>query len=203
MAGNLFIVSAPSGAGKTSLLSAIVKILPNIRLSVSHTTRNPRPGERPGLDYHFVTQAEFETMLDKEGFLEYAEVYGHCYGTSRLWVEETRQKGEDVILEIDWQGARQVRAQLVEARSIFILPPSQEVLWDRLYKRHQDTRAIIQKRMDKARDEMTHYREYDYLVFNDQFEDALADIQTIIRSEQLRLPVQARAQAKRLNELIG
>jgi guanylate kinase len=201
--GNLFIVSAPSGAGKTSLVNAVVKALPNICLSVSHTTRPLRPGEQATLDYHFVTQPEFKKMLSENAFLEYAEVYGSFYGTSRLWVEETRRRGQDVILEIDWQGARQIRSQFLDVQSIFILPPSYDALAERLTKRHQDKPIVIEQRMRQAQQEIVQYTEYDYIICNDRFDDALEDLKTIIQSHRLRLGYQAIAQAERIEKLLS
>lgn len=197
--GSLFIISAPSGAGKTTLVRSLIKVVPSVEVSVSYTTRNKREQEQEGVDYHFVTHNAFKEMLKKDAFLEHAQVFGNFYGTSRLWVEETRAKGVDVILEIDWQGARQVRAQFVEAQSIFILPPSREALSERLLKRHPDNDALIAERMGDAKDEISRYNEYDYLVCNDRFEEALEDIKSIIRSHRLQWR-RSQNQQKRLIE---
>ena len=183
--GNLYIISAPSGTGKTTLVRELVKSMPGIVVSVSHTTRLIRPQEKEGVDYHFVSKDEFNNMLKQKAFLEHAEVYNNLYGTARLWVEEARLRGLDVILEIDWQGARQVRELLVEAQSIFILPPSREALYERLRKRLQDSDDIIKTRMAEATEQISHYMEFDYLICNDQFEEALADLKAIVRAHRL------------------
>ncbi len=203
MSGTLFIVSAPSGAGKTSLVKALVERLDHIRLSISYTTRPPRPGERDGEDYHFVSEEEFQAMVRQGAFLEHARVFGHSYGTSRAWIEEQLQADTDVILEIDWQGARQVRELLPGAVSIFILPPSREVLLQRLRGRGQDPEDVIARRMAKAVDEMRHYREYDYLVINDVFEQALETLIHLIQAARLRTPLQARRHADLIRSLLA
>jgi len=167
MNGSLFIVAAPSGAGKTTLVNALVKAIPDISLSVSYTTRKMRSQEQEGIDYHFVSHDEFKIKLEQGFFLEHAEVFGNFYGTSKRWVEESRHKGLDVILEIDWQGAKQVRTQFAEAQGIFILPLSREVLEERLQKRHSENTLMIQERMQEAKEQISHYNEFDYLVFND------------------------------------
>lgn len=201
--GTVFIISAPSGAGKTSLVRALVSALPNVIVSVSYTTRAARPQEKDGIDYHFVDPHAFQTMLNKNDFLEHAQVFGHFYGTSRTWVEERLEQGFDVILEIDWQGARQVRTQILETESIFILPPSREALSERLVNRHSDNSEVIQARLNDAKNEISRYNEYDYLVCNDRFEDALEDIQSIIRSNRLRWRSQAVQQAALINNLLS
>ncbi len=201
--GTLFIVSAPSGAGKTSLVKALVARLDHIRLSVSYTTRPPRPGERDGEDYHFVDEATFQQMVREGAFLEYARVFDHHYGTSRAWLEEQLHAGTDVILEIDWQGARQVRDALPGAVGIFILPPSRETLYQRLRQRGQDDDAVIQRRMRDAVAEMRHYREYDYLVINDRFEQALDELTHIVLAARLRTPIQARRHAALIEALLA
>lgn len=184
--GTVFIISAPSGAGKTSLVKSIVQTLPDICVSVSYTTRAPRLEEVEGLDYHFVSQNDFDIMRNEGNFLEHATVFEKCYGTSRVWVEETLNKGKDVILEIDWQGARQIRTHLFDTISIYILPPSREVLSERLANRHQDTNELVDFRMQKAREELIHFSEYDYLVMNDDFDKALADLVSIVHSVRLQ-----------------
>lgn len=186
--GTLYIVSAPSGAGKSSLIQALLKTQPvyDIRVSVSHTTRDMRPGENHGEHYYFVSADEFRQMIDDGAFLEHAEVFGNYYGTSRPAIEKVLAQGIDVFLDIDWQGARQVREKMPLARSIFILPPSREELARRLHGRGQDSDDVIAQRMAKAVSEMSHYDEYNYLIINDDFETALQDLRTIIRAERLR-----------------
>lgn len=184
--GTLYIVSAPSGAGKTSLVKALIDAEPNIRVSVSHTTRGMRPGEVDGINYNFVTREQFVQMLEHGDFLEHAEVFGNLYGTSQRWVQQTLAEGHDLILEIDWQGAQQVRHLMPQAKSIFILPPSQDALRQRLDNRGQDSAEIIERRMREAVSEMSHYVEYDYLVINDDFAVALEDLKAIFRANQLR-----------------
>jgi len=183
--GTLYIVSAPSGAGKTSLVKALLDAQPQIRVSVSHTTRPMRPGEVDGVNYHFVSREEFSQRLEHDEFLEHAEVFGNLYGTSQRWLEQTLSEGFDLILEIDWQGAQQVRRLMPQAKSIFILPPTQEALRQRLTNRGQDSDDVIETRMREAVSEMTHYVEYDYLVINDDFAHALIDLQAIFRANQL------------------
>lgn len=189
--GTLYIVSAPSGAGKTSLVSALIKALPNIQVSISHTTRTKREGEQEDVDYHFVTHAEFKELISQNVFLEHAKVFEHFYGTSKQWVQETRRLGKDVILEIDWQGARQVRNHFADVQSIFICPPSQEALIERLQKRHPANPALVTERMQEAREQISHYNEYDFLVCNDKFQDALADMLNIILGHRLRVKRQS------------
>ncbi|MEO5573740.1 MAG: guanylate kinase [Gammaproteobacteria bacterium] len=188
--GTLYIIAAPSGGGKSSLVGALVKAMPKLKVSVSHTTRPMRPGEREGVEYHFVDQASFDALLLENTFLEHARVFDHCYGTSREWVLERLREGTDVILEIDWQGARQVRKLLPQSVGIFILPPSRQLLDERLHARAQDPDEVIARRMRGAITELAHYDEFDYLVLNDDFTSALADLQAIIRCRQLRTPVQ-------------
>jgi guanylate kinase len=196
--GTLYTVSAPSGAGKTSLVAALVAQDPALLVSVSHTTRARRPGETHGVDYHFVGREEFERMLGRGEFLEHATVFGNLYGTSRHWVMETLASGNDVILEIDWQGARQVREQFAAAQSVYILPPSRATLESRLQGRNQDGAEVIGARMREAESEMSHYDESDYVVVNDRFDVALADLQAILRANRLRRA----AQGVRLSGLI-
>lgn len=188
--GTLYIVSAPSGAGKTSLVKALLDAQPQVRVSVSHTTRAIRPGEVDGVNYHFVTRVAFLERLERNEFLEHAEVFGNLYGTSQRWLEQTLEEGYDLILEIDWQGAQQVRRLMPQAKSIFILPPSQEALRQRLTHRGQDSEEVINTRMREAVSEMTHYVEYDYLVINDDFTHALADLQAIFHANRLLQPAQ-------------
>lgn len=201
--GFLYIISAPSGAGKTSLVNALAKEVSDVRISVSHTTRDPRPGEENSLHYYFINNAEFKKMINDNIFMEQAQVFGNFYGTSRVWVEEQLAAGKDVMLEIDWQGARQVRAQFVDAISIFILPPNAVELRERLLKRHQDNPSVIEERMKEAHNEMVHYMEYDYLVVNDNFEHALDDIKTIVKSQRLRIQGQQQNLSEVLKQLLG
>ena len=200
--GTLFTVSAPSGAGKTSLVSALVDSCETLKVSVSHTTRPQRPGETDGSNYHFVSEASFLEMLDRTEFLEHARVFSNLYGTSQIWVEQQLAAGTDVILEIDWQGAQQIKRLLPASRSIFILPPSRETLQQRLTSRGQDETDIIESRMSEAIQEMSHYAESDYLVVNDVFEQAHRDLQAIIASQRLRTDKQALAQADLLQSLL-
>lgn len=183
--GKLYIISAPSGAGKTSLVKQLVADLANLTVSVSHTTRPMRPGERHGRDYYFVSMADFQAMLEKQAFLEHALVFDNFYGTAQQTVEENLHKGLDVILEIDWQGARQVKKIIPDSLSIFILPPSTAVLQHRLRSRGQDDEQVIARRMREAVAEISHYKEFDYLVVNDDFEQALTELKSIFIANQL------------------
>ena len=179
---NLFIVAAPSGCGKTSLVESLINNTTNLRVSISHTTRKPRAGEVNGTNYHFVSVAEFQKMVSDDAFIEHAEVFENFYGTSKKLINDNLNNNIDVILEIDWQGARQVKHNLPSAISIFILPPSKEALELRLKNRAQDDELIIKKRMLDAENQMSHYSEFDYLVINDNFNAALADLESIISS---------------------
>lgn len=201
--GTLFIVSAPSGAGKTSLLKALVETEERVRVSISHTTRPKRPGERDAVDYHFVDTEAFARMIADGAFLEHAEVFGNFYGTSEAGIREQMERANDVILEIDWQGARQVRERFPEAVSVFILPPTPEALRQRLGSRGQDSEAVIQRRLGEAREEMSHYPEYDYIVVNDLFDQALGELRAIITAQRLRQPVQAQRLQERLRSLLA
>lgn len=185
--GTLYIISAPSGAGKTSLVSGLLEKDAQVRVSVSHTTRDMRPGEADGVNYNFVTLAQFDALIEQGNFLEYAEVFTNKYGTSRVWVEEQLTQGTDVILEIDWQGAQQVRELVAETVSIFILPPSREELRNRLTGRGQDGQEVIDLRMSEAISEMQHYDEFDYVVINDNFDQALTELQAIFVAQRQRL----------------
>jgi len=201
--GTLYILSAPSGAGKSSLLRALLDAMGGtVAVSVSHTTRKPRPGEINGRDYHFVDLATFQAMVDEGAFLEHARVFDNHYGTSRQVVEQQLSAGQDVVLEIDWQGARLVRKLMPESTGIFILPPSRETLRERLQGRGQDDPAVIERRMCDAISEMSHYHEYDYLVINDVFERALEDLSAILRSSRLRLAPQLLGHAVLLQSLL-
>jgi guanylate kinase len=201
--GNLYIVSAPSGAGKTSLVNALIDTMDDLKVSVSHTTRPSRPGEIDGVNYHFIAKDRFQTMLDDGAFLESAEVFGNYYGTSQQWVRDTLATGCDVILEIDWQGAQQVRRLMPEATSIFILPPSRKALQERLNNRGQDPADVIAQRMAAAISEMSHYADADYLVINDNFDIALQELRAILVAGRLALEKQQQRQATRLSELLS
>jgi guanylate kinase len=201
--GTLFIISAPSGAGKTSLASALVEQTPRLRLSISHTTRPQRPGEEEGVNYHFLERSVFLRKVEEGRFLEHAEVFGNLYGTSADWVNETLVAGWDVVLEIDWQGAQQVRRLMPGATGIFILPPSLDTLAERLRSRAQDANAVIDERLAGAQQEMTHYGEFDYLVVNDDFERALTDLRAIVSARRLRQDRQAPALSATLQELLS
>ena len=200
--GTLYTVSAPSGAGKTSLVKALIEADTQVTVSVSHTTRPMRPGEIEGINYHFVSRDEFVDMLGQSAFLEHAQVFDNYYGTSRAWVEETLASGRDVILEIDWQGAAQVRKLMPETVGIFILPPSQQALLERLTGRGQDDQAVIDRRMAQAIDEMSHYVETDYLVINDDFTTALNELRAIMVAERQRLGRQQERHSSLLQSLL-
>lgn len=182
--GTLYTVSAPSGAGKTSLVNALLESTESIQVSISHTTREMRPGEENGVNYHFVSHESFLSMVEAGDFLEHAQVFTNYYGTSKTWVEETLASGNDVILEIDWQGAEQVRKQMPQTRSIFILPPSREALRERLTGRGQDEESVIDARMAEAKSEISHYVEADYMIINDDFEQALTEFRSVIYAER-------------------
>ncbi len=184
--GTLFTVSAPSGAGKTSLVEALDLRCDNVQVSVSHTTRPMRPGEQDGVSYHFVTEAAFTEMLSRSAFLEHARVFDNFYGTSQDWVEGQLKSGMDVILEIDWQGAQQIKRLRPQSVAVFILPPSRQALRHRLTQRGQDGENIIAQRMDQAVEEISHYPEADYIVVNDNFDQALEELQCIVDSQRLR-----------------
>lgn len=201
--GTLYIISAPSGGGKTSLVNALLESVSNLEISISYTTRAPRPGEKHGVDYYFVDKVAFQQLVLQNVFLEHALVFSHHYGTSLDWVLEKLQAGIDIILEIDWQGAQQIRKKIPNAVSIFIIPPSWEILEKRLRLRAQDDEQVIQKRMADARAELIHYNEYDYLVLNDNFASALADLNAILRVRRLRSDVQKRELALLLNALLN
>ena len=201
--GTLYTVSAPSGAGKTSLVNALIQQCQDLRVSVSHATRPMRPGEQDGVNYHFVDEQHFLEMLGREEFLEHARVFGNLYGTSRVWVEQQLEAGIDVILEIDWQGALQVKRLLPETRAIFIMPPSRDTLEQRLNARGQDERAIIEARMAEAVEEMSHYTDGDYLVINDDFDQALRELQAIVTSQRLCTPRQQRVLRDILSDLLN
>lgn len=188
--GNLFIVAAPSGAGKTSLVKELLAADTGIQLSISYTTRAPRPGEANGQHYHFVSRETFEEMLERGDFLESAEVYGNFYGTSQPWIAASRKTGRDILLEIDWQGAAQVRKLIPEAIGIFILPPSVEALRQRLTGRGQDSEEVIQRRVAAARADISHVGEFDYVIINDDFDTALQDLLAVVRAQRLGVDAQ-------------
>jgi guanylate kinase len=203
MPGQLFIVTAPSGAGKSSLVKAWLEQDTAMGLSISYTTRPPRPGEVDGVNYHFVDRDTFMAMQGRGEFLESAEIYGHYYGTSQPWIEAQVAAGRDILLEIDWQGAAQVRKLMPQAESIFILPPSIAELRRRLEGRGTDSAEVIARRMAMAREEISHALEADYLVVNDVFETALADLLAIARARRLRMDVQGSAQVALMASLLN
>lgn len=202
-AGSLFIISAPSGAGKTSLVKALRQGCPQLAVSVSHTTRAQRPGEEHGRDYFFIRRDDFLRMVEAGEFLEHARVFDHYYGTARSTVEAALACGEDVILEIDWQGARQACKWMPDCQTIFVLPPSREALHTRLSARGQDDAATIARRMADAISEMSHYAEYDYLVINDDFDTALAELRAIISAHHLQTSRQQIRRAELIASLLG
>lgn len=202
MAGTLFIVAAPSGAGKTSLVKALLEREREITLSVSYTSRPPRPGEQDGVHYHFVSRGMFESMIDHGEFFEHAVVHGDLKGTARAPLVRALAAGHDLLLEIDWQGARQVRAQIENSVSIFILPPSRRELERRLRARASDSEAVIARRLADSREEISRAREFDYLVVNDDFENALADLRAIVASRRLQTPCQLRRLAALFDDLL-
>ncbi len=198
MQGTLFVVSAPSGAGKTSLVQALVESTPSLHASVSHTTRPQRPGEENGVNYHFVSKEQFTEMLGQGDFLENAEVFGNLYGTSKGSVDQQLRSGKDVILEIDWQGAQQIRRQMPDAVSIFILPPSKHILQQRLEGRGQDSADVIKSRMDQATEQISHHVEFDYLIINDDFDTALDELKALVKCQRLNTT----KQCERFQELL-
>jgi guanylate kinase len=200
--GTLYIISAPSGGGKTSLVNALLESVSNLEVSISYTTRPPRPGEKEDVDYHFIDQTEFKQLIQKKSLLEHAIVFGHYYGTSLDWVTKKIEAGIDIILEIDWQGAQQIRKKMPESIGIFIIPPSWEVLEKRLHLRAQDKKNVIKKRMADAKAELTHYDEYDYLIVNENFSNALADLSAILRVRRLRCSIQKKELAPLLKTLL-
>ncbi len=201
--GTLYIVAAPSGAGKSSIVNAVLARDANIRLSISFTSRPPRPGERHAEHYNFVTAQEFEAMVAAGDFFEHARVHGDWKGTARQSVEPYLAQGRDVLLEIDWQGARQVRAMIPDAVSVFILPPSRVALEDRMRKRGQDAEAVIQQRLAAAREEMSHYSEFDYVIVNDIFDIAVAEMGSIFTASRLRKDAQVARHARLLTSLLA
>jgi len=202
MTGTLYIVAAPSGAGKSSLVNALLEREREIVLSISHTTRPPRPGDVDGEHYHFVNRGVFERLIADNAFLEHAEVFGNLYGTSRNAVEPLLAQGRDVLLEIDWQGARQVRKVMPDSVSIFILPPSREELERRLRTRAADSAITIARRLAESREEIAHVDDFDYVVVNDEFADALNDLRSIVTTRRLRREAQAKRHAALIADLL-
>jgi guanylate kinase len=201
--GTLFIVAAPSGAGKSTLVNALLEREPGISLSISHTTRPPRPGEEYGRHYYFVERAEFEREVAEGIFLEHAEVHGNFYGTSRKTVEDLLKKGRDVLLEIDWQGAAQIRTTQPDCVSVFILPPSRTELERRLRGRGSDSAEVIERRLRNSRGEIAHAHEFDYIIVNDRFEDALDDLQAIVHAVRQRSHLQCQRHESLIRELLA
>jgi guanylate kinase len=201
MSGSLFVICAPSGAGKTSLVRELLQREPAVRLSISHTTRAIRPGEEHGRHYHFITRPQFEQMIGRGEFLESAEVHGNLYGTSHGWIREQRALGADIVLEIDWQGAQQVRRLIPDTVGIFILPPSLEALRQRLTDRRQDSPEVIARRLEAARGEIAHVDEFDYVIINREFSAAADDLVAIVRSARLRLDRQTERHRDLINSL--
>lgn len=201
MSGNLFVISAPSGAGKTSLVHALLNINPQIDLSISYTTRSPRPGEQDGRDYHFVSRDTFLEMAGRGEFLESAEVYGNLYGTSQPWISQEIARGRDILLEIDWQGAAQVRRLFPECVSIFILPPSLEVLEQRLKGRGKDNEEVIARRMAAVREDVAHVAEFDYVIINDNLNEALRELNAVMLSAGLKCARQLNRHQELINQL--
>lgn len=203
MTGQLFLIAAPSGAGKTSLVKALTSTLDSVAVSISHTTRAARPGEEHGCDYYFVDRLTFEQMIAENEFLEYAQVFGNFYGTTQVEVEQRLQEGLDIILEIDWQGAQQIRQKMPDNIGIYILPPSLKVLRTRLQNRGQDDPDVIQRRMQQAQQEMSHYPEFDYLIINDDFDNSLAAFQAIVTASRYRQSRQFKQQQPLLQQLLS
>ena len=201
MSGILFVISAPSGAGKTSLVQALLNINPQIDMSVSYTTREPRAGERDGKDYHFVSRETFLSMAERGEFLESAEVYGNLYGTSQTWISHENTRGRDILLEIDWQGAAQIRRIFPESVSVFILPPSKQALEERLRKRGKDNESVIAKRMAAVREDVSHISEFDYVIINDNLDDALRELEAVVLSARLRCAKQLSRHQDLINQL--
>ena len=203
VSGSVFIVSAPSGAGKTSLVRVLLDADPQVKLSVSYTTRAPRPGEIEGQHYHFVDLTAFMVMLNRGDFLESAEVYGNRYGTSQRWIETQLAQGVDILLEIDWQGALQVRRLMPQAISIFILPPSMGALKARLSTRGQDAEEVIARRVAAAREDMSHVSEFDYVIINDDFATAASELQAVVKASRLQLTKQMQRHGALIQNLLA
>ena len=201
--GSLFIVAAPSGGGKTSLVKKLLSELADIEVSISHTTREQRAGEKNGVDYFFVNEKEFRDLIDASAFVEHACVFNHFYGTSKEQIMDRLRAGIDIILDIDWQGAQQIKHAFANAVSIFVIPPSLDVLKERLMSRQRDNHDVILDRMHKAQDELSHFPEFDYLVVNDDFEKAAFELQAIVLAHRLRMARQANQQRKLLSFLLS
>ncbi len=201
-AGTLYIVASPSGGGKTSLVKALMGGMTDIAISVSHTTRSQRPGEEDGVDYFFVDQGEFKQMVDEDAFIEHAQVFENFYGTSKSQIEDRLSRGVDVILDIDWQGAQQIKQIFTDTVGIFIIPPSLDALKQRLQGRKQDTDEVIHARMQRAQDELSHYAEFDYLIINDDFYAAVSELKSIVIAHRLRMVRQIEKQQKLLSFLL-
>jgi len=201
--GRLIVIAAPSGGGKTSLIEKLIATNKRLVKSISYTTRPKRPSEENSVNYNFVTKNEFQELLDRNLFLEHAEVYGCEYGTSKLWVENQLAKGIDIILDIDWQGARSIKSLYPKSINVFLLPPSIKELKSRLKNRGQDSEDVIKKRIKLAKDDISHYSEFDYVVVNDSFDAALHDLQAIIDSLRLKNDIQKIKQAKLLQQLLA
>ena len=202
MSGKLYVVAAPSGAGKTTLVRLLLESEPEVHLSISYTTRSPRPGEVNGREYHFVDVAAFRAMMARGDFLEWAEVHGNFYGTSKVWIGEQLDAGRDVLLEIDWQGAQQVRGAFPDAIGVFILPPSMEELTRRLTGRGTDSADVIERRLAAAQAEMRHVGEFDYVIINDSLEQALDDLRAVVHVSRLNLDAQRARHAALFARLI-
>lgn len=201
--GCLYIVAAPSGGGKTSLVKALVQSMTDIAISVSHTTRDKRPGEVDGVDYFFINEQEFQQMIAEKAFVEYAEVFGHAYGTSKSQIEDRLKRGVDVLLDIDWQGAQQIKQIFPDAVSIFIIPPSLDTLKQRLQGRKQDPEHVIEARMQRAKSELSHYAEFDYMIVNDDFYCAASELKSIVMAHRLRMDCQIEKQRQLLSFLLA
>ncbi|HLF66028.1 MAG TPA: guanylate kinase [Gammaproteobacteria bacterium] len=200
--GQLYIISAPSGAGKSSLITALLQRIDNLVMSISYTTRAARALEKHGVDYFFIDETEFNALQNKQLFLEHAKVFGHQYGTSKVWVEETIKSGKDIILELDWQGHRSMKAIYPQAIGVFILPPSRETLLQRLTGRGQDSEAVIAHRMQQASQEISHYHEYEYLIVNHDFATAVQELSAVVQAARLRLTMQELEQSELINSLL-
>ena len=203
VSGTLFIVAAPSGGGKTSLVKKLISDLDRIVVSISHTTRSIRPGEIHGVDYFFVDEKKFISMIESSSFVEHAQVFKHFYGTSAAQITDRLQAGIDVVLDIDWQGAQQIKHAFADAVSVFVIPPSLDVLKQRLTDRQQDNEQVISSRMQCARDELSHYPEFDYLIVNDDFAQAAAELRAIVVAHRLRMARQTQQQRKLLSFLLS
>ncbi|AHE66430.1 guanylate kinase [Legionella oakridgensis] len=201
--GSLFIVAAPSGGGKTSLVKKLISTVSDIEVSISHTTRKKRPGEKEGVDYYFVEEQEFEAMVAEGNFIEHAQVFNHHYGTSKVQIYNRLHAGLDVVLDIDWQGAQQIKKLFVDAVSVFVVPPSLAILKQRLMARQQDDAQVIRNRMQRAQDELSHYSEFDYLIVNDDFNKAANELQAIVIAHRLRMERQLRQERKLLSFLLS